>query len=384
MFRDGTEFILMTILAWKNLFHDKIRLVVTLTGIVFALVLIIIQFGLFLGFIETSSNIVERSQVDLWIAAPGIPHVNGASPIPERRRFDALAVPGVAKAEPQILMFVNWKLPGGAQESVQITGFDIDGGMGGPWALTEGRVEDLRGEDTVITDELYKKKLGITKVGDSVEIMGKRARVVGFTKGIRSFTTAPYVFTSFKNAQNYAGMKSDETLFVVVKAAPGADVMDLKRRLSESVPAVDVFTNEEMRKRTRNYWVFSTGAGVTTLMGAVLGLLVGVVVVAQTIYAATMDHIKEFGTLKAMGASNLYLYRVILEQALISAVLGYAAAIGIGWMVVSGSRDGDVAILLPPEMIAGTLGLAVLMCVSASVISIRKATTIDPALVFKN
>lgn len=374
----------MTILAWKNLFHDKIRLVVTLTGIVFALVLIIIQFGLFLGFIETSSNIVERSQVDLWIAAPGIPHVNGASPIPERRRFDALAVPGVAKAEPQILMFVNWKLPGGAQESVQITGFDIDGGMGGPWALTEGRVEDLRGEDTVITDELYKKKLGITKVGDSVEIMGKRARVVGFTKGIRSFTTAPYVFTSFKNAQNYAGMKSDETLFVVVKAAPGADVMDLKRRLSESVPAVDVFTNEEMRKRTRNYWVFSTGAGVTTLMGAVLGLLVGVVVVAQTIYAATMDHIKEFGTLKAMGASNLYLYRVILEQALISAVLGYAAAIGIGWMVVSGSRDGDVAILLPPEMIAGTLGLAVLMCVSASVISIRKATTIDPALVFKN
>lgn len=374
----------MSTLAWKNLFHDKVRLVVTLTGIVFALVLIIVQFGLFLGFIETSSNIVERSQVDLWIAAPGIPHVNGASAIPERRRFDALAVPGVAKAERQILMFVNWKLPGGAQESVQVTGFDLEGGMGGPWALTAGRVEDLRGEDTVIVDELYRKKLGITRVGEEVEIAGRRARVVGFTRGIRSFTTAPYVFTSFKNAQNYAGLKADETLFVVVRAEPGVDLLDLKKRLSEAVPAVEVSTNEEMRQRTQNYWVFATGAGVTTLIGAVLGLLVGVVVVAQTIYAATMDHLREFGTLKAMGASNFYLYRVILEQALISAVLGYAAALAIGWTVVNGSKDGDVAILLPPEMMAGTLGLAILMCVSASVVSIRKATTIDPALVFKN
>lgn len=374
----------MTLLAWKNLFHDKIRLVVTLTGIVFALVLIIIQFGLFLGFIETSSNIVANSGVDIWIAAPGIPHVNGASPIPERRRYDALAVPGVAKAERQILIFLNWKLPGGAQESVQVTGFDLETGIGGPWDVVEGRVEDLRGEDTVITDVLYKKKLGIERVGDSVEIMGRRARVVGFTQGIRSFTTSPYVFTSFKNAQNYAQLKADETLFVVVKAAPGADLLDLKKRLSEAVPAVDVFTNEEMRARTRDYWVFSTGAGVTTLMGAVLGLLVGIVVVAQTIYAATMDHIREFGTLKAMGASNVYLYRVILEQALISAVLGYALAAVIGWMVVRGTEGGEVTILLPPEMILGTLGLAVLMCVAASVISIRKATTIDPALVFKN
>lgn len=374
----------MSTLGWKNLFHDKIRLAVTLTGIVFALVLIIIQFGLFLGFLETSANVVDRSGVDLWIAAPGIPHVNGASPIPERRRFDALAIPGVAKAEPYILLFLNWKLPSGAQESVQVAGFDLATGMGGPWALTAGRVEDLRGDDTVIVDELYCPKLGIKGVGDEVEIVGRRARVVGLTRGIRSFTTSPYVFTSFKNAQNYAGLKPDETLFVVARLQPGAHAADVKQRLAASLPTAAVLTNQEMLERTRNYWVFSTGAGVTTLMGAVLGLLVGIVVVAQTIYAATMDHIKEFGTLKAMGASNFYLYRVILEQALISAVLGYVVAIVLGWLVVRGSEGGEVTILLPPEMMAGTLVLALLMCVTASVISIRKATTIDPALVFKN
>ena len=118
-------------------------------------------------------------------------------------------------------------------------------------------------------------------------------------------------------------------------------------------------------------------------MGAVLGLLVGVVVVAQTIYATTMDHIREYGTLKAMGASNSYLYKIILQQALIAATLGYALALGVGMLVVRGSASGEAVVLLPPQMMAATFGIAVFMCISASVISIRKAAGIDPALVFK-
>ncbi len=373
----------MTTLAWKNLFHDKVRLTVTLTGIVFALVLIVVQFGLFLGFLETSSNVVRQSRADLWISAPGIPHVNGGAPLPEKRRYKALSIPGVARVDKFALNFVNWKLPSGSQEAVQVAGFDLEGRMGGPWNIVSGSVEDLRGENTIIVDELYKGKLGIEKIGDHVEITGRRARVVGFTSGIRSFTTSPYIYTSFKNAQNYTGLGENQTFFLLVKLRPSADVQTVKAALAAEVPGVDVFTNEEMRKKTQNYWVFSTGAGITTLMGAVLGLIVGVVVVAQTIYSATVDHIREFGTLKAMGARNSYIYRVIIEQAVISAVLGYLAAIGIGWMVARGSVDGNALILLPPEMAAGTFGMAILMCIAASVISIRKATSIDPALVFK-
>ena len=142
-------------------------------------------------------------------------------------------------------------------------------------------------------------------------------------------------------------------------------------------------TRHEMQQKTQFYWLFSTGAGITTIMGALLGLLVGMVVVAQTIYASTVDHIREFGTLKAMGAGNSYVYKVIIQQALISALFGYAIAIGIGYLVAKQSESGNAAILLPNEMALGTLGLAALMCVGASVISIRKATQIDPALVFK-
>jgi len=373
----------MANLAWKNLIHDRVRLGVTLTGIVFALVLVLIQFGLFLGFLDTTANIVANSKADLWITAPGIPHVNGATPFPESRRYRALSVDGVAKAEKYNIQFVNWKLPGGSQEAVQIVGFDLDSGLGGPWNLIAGSVEDLRGEDTVIVDELYKEKLGVTGIGHIAEIQGKRARVVGFTRAIRSFTTSPYVFTSFKNSLNYARVNVDETLFLLLKLAPGADPAAVRTELLQQVPGVDVYTNPEFQKKTQNYWLFSTGAGITTLMGAALGLMVGMVVVAQTIYASTVDHIREFGTLKAMGAGNSYVYKVIIQQALISAVFGYALAIAAGYLVSKQSESGNAAILLPPEMAWGTLGLAALMCVGASIISIRKATTIDPAMVFK-
>jgi putative ABC transport system permease protein len=373
----------MISLAWKNLFHERVRLVVTLVGIVFALVLILIQFGLFLGFLETSSNIVGESHADLWIASPKIPHVNGGSIFSESKRYQALAIPGVARVDKYALAFVPWKLPTGAQESTQVVGFDLASGIGGPWNLTQGSVAALHGEDTVIIDELYKDKLGMQKLGDTAEIAGRRARIVGFTRGIRSFTTAPYVFTSFKNAQDYMRLQQSETIFMLVKTAPGANVAQAQKALQQRLGGVEVFTNEEMRKKTQFYWVFQTGAGITTLLGSVLGLIVGIVVVAQTIYSATVDHIREFGTLKAMGASNRNIYTVILTQAAVSAALGYAAAIVIAKFVSAGSETGNAPILLPDSMAFGTFFLALGICASASILSIRKATRIDPAMVFR-
>jgi putative ABC transport system permease protein len=129
--------------------------------------------------------------------------------------------------------------------------------------------------------------------------------------------------------------------------------------------------------------MFTTGAGVAVLLAALLGLVVGVVVVAQTIYATTMDHLREYGTLKAMGATNGYLYRVIVEQAVISAVAGYALAMIVSVFIVHGSARGGAAILLPWPMAAAMLGLTIVMCTGAAIVSINKVTRLDPATVFK-
>jgi putative ABC transport system permease protein len=129
--------------------------------------------------------------------------------------------------------------------------------------------------------------------------------------------------------------------------------------------------------------MFGTGAGVSVLIAAGLGLLVGVVVVAQTIYAATVDHMREYGTLKAMGATNAYIYRVIVRQAAISGLLGYAIAIVVALGVSRASLAGTTAIIIAPSLAAILFVLTLAMCIGASVVSIDKVTRIDPALVFK-
>src|SRR5262249_23218023 len=152
---------------------------------------------------------------------------------------------GVAHATKTVVRFSQWQRHDGRQESVQVIGFDPDQAIGGPWNLVEGRVADLKLADNVIVDELYKAKLGVSRIGETVEIRGHRARVAGFTRGIRSFTTSPYVFTSFKSAQNYATVAEDQAVFILVQAARGQDVGQLRSRLLARLKDVDVLTTAE-------------------------------------------------------------------------------------------------------------------------------------------
>jgi putative ABC transport system permease protein len=370
-------------LARRNLFHDKIRLTVTLTGIVFSVVLIVVELGLFVGFAVTTSGIVDHSDSDLWVVSRGTPYIEQGAPFSERKLYQVLATPGVAAAEKYIVRFAFWKAPDGSERSVQIVGLDPHTHMGAPWNVVAGSVGDLEKPDAVMVDEIYKQKLGADHIGQVFEISGHRARVVGFTHGIRAFTTTPYVFTSFKNAQDYSRMNADQTLFILVRATPGTPIPDLQSRLSARLTDVDVLTKEQFSRMTRFYWMFTTGAGIAVLIAAVLGLVVGVVVVAQTIYATTMDHIREFGTLKAMGAPNSYIYRVIITQAAISAVIGYALAMVVSIFIVHGSNSGGAAVMVPWQMAVGIFFLALLMCISAAMVSIKKVTHLDPAMVFR-
>ncbi len=373
----------MASLAVRNLFHDRVRLAVTLTGIIFSVVLVAVQTGLFIGFTTTTSSLIDHAGADLWIMSRGVKYIEVGVPFSEKQRYHALAVPGVADARQFIVRFSQWKRPDGANESCEIVGFDDDSPLGSPWHVVEGDVRDLRLPDTVMIDRFYALKLGIERVGQTVEIRNIRARVVGFTKGIRTFTTSPLIFTSLKNAQHYAGLAGNQQVYLLVKVAPGADAEIVRRDLQTRLRDVDVFTTAEFSARTTRYWMFGTGAGVTVIIAAVLGLLVGVVVVAQTIYAATIDHIREFGTLKAMGAANGYIYRIILKQAAISAVIGYSVGIVVASAVAYSSRDGGANIVLPYAVRAGLFALTLFMCISAALVSINKATRIDPALVFK-
>ena len=370
-------------LARRNLFHDKIRLMVTLTGIIFAVVLIVVQMGLFFGFTTSTKSVLDHSKADLWITARNTPYVDVAVGFNERKFYRVLATPGVAAAQKYIVRWSQWKDQSGRTESVEVVGVDPNRLMGLPWNVVEGDASQLKQPHAVMVDEIYKDKLGVHKVGEWFEVRGYRVKVVGFTRGIRAFTTAPYVFTSFKNAQDFCIFDVDQTNFVLVKAAAGVDLKQLQAELQRRLPDNDVYRTQEFAEKTSNYWMFTTGAGISVLMGAVLGLVVGLVVVTQTIYATTMDHIREFGTLKAMGAPNSYVYRVIITQAAIAAVMGYSMALVVTFFVTHGGSSAGAPIMVSWRLLVIMFFVTVGMCITAGVVSIKKVMGLDPAMVFR-
>lgn len=371
------------LLGWRNLAHDRSRFAVTLTGIVFAVVLFTMQVGLFLGFSDSTTTVIRHTGADLWILGRGARNFEVTMPIQERELYLARSVPGVARAEPLIIQFVFWKKPGGGDETVIVVGFDLDSGMAGPWSLAEGDPEALRQHATVAIDTIFADKLGVKGIGETVELNGHRARIVALTQGIRSFTTSPWVFASQRNALELTGLDEDRSNYVIVKVAAGVDPLAVRDALRAILPRCDVYTSEELANLTRDYWMYTTGAGASVLVSALLGLLVGAVIVAQVLYATTVDHLAEFGTLRAMGAPPGFIYKVILGQAAISAVLGHLLGIGVALLLAKGSEAGAAVILVPLPLAGMLFGVTLVMCVGASMVSIHKAMTIDPAMVFQ-
>jgi putative ABC transport system permease protein len=249
--------------------------------------------------------------------------------------------------------------------------------------VVEGDVSGLGARDAVIVDKSYLSDLGLKGVGDTAQIGASRVRVAGMTDGIRSFTVTPYVFTTLTRSRSLLDMPAENVTYVLVKLAPGADVQAVRRQLREKVTDnSEVLTKAEFHDRSLNHWLFATGAGVALIGGAILGLVVGTVIVAQTLYSSTKDHINEFATLRALGSSSGYIHRVILAQAALSAVLGYALGMIIAMTVVYMSEQTPLPIIMTPGLAALLLGLTVAMCAISALSAIGKVMRIDPAVVF--
>lgn len=374
---------LRAILAWRNLAHDKIRFLVTLVGIVFSVTLMAVQSGLLLGFVVTISKIVDRTEADIWVVGRGVRSVDLPTTMPERRRFQVMSVEGVAEAQPYIHNFSMLKRPDGGAESVVVVGFDLASGIGKPWDVVEGSVVDLAIPDSAIVDRFYKSKLGVTHIGQVLEINEKRVRIVGFTEGIRTFTQSPHVFADIKTARHLTNLGETRQNYVLARVAPGHDPATVRDAIRARIPEIDAYTREEFAKRSYMYWLITTGAGFSLIIAAALGLIVGIVVTAQTLYATTMDRLPEYATMRAMGAPASYLYGIILRQAAIASACGFGLGISIALFLAQGSKEGSAVILMPWEL-AAMLGAATfLMCALAALISIRRVMKIDPVSVFK-
>jgi putative ABC transport system permease protein len=369
-------------LASRNLFHDSLRFIATLVGIVFSVVLVMVQMGLFLGFGHMVTTMIDHASADFWVVPKGAKCFEDPSLLDIKLRNRVAALPGVASVTPLVIGFSDWRLASGEMTPVFIVGADLgDGGLE-PWNVVEGDVRALSQGANVAVDRSYFDRLGVSGIGGTAEIRGRRVKVVALTDGIRSFTTTPYVFVDLKNARTYTGTPPDRAGDLLVRLNPGADRDKVMEALRGQVGDAEVLSADQFRSRSRSFWLFGTGAGAALFAGALLGVIVGTVIVAQTLYSSTKDHLNEFATLRAMGSSNSYIYNVIIYQALINAVIGFCIAAAIGALVVQMTARSALPIVITPWLVAALFVLTVVMCVISAIGAIVRVVRIDPATVF--
>mgnify|MGYP001612630068 CR=1 FL=1 len=372
--------------AIRILLHDRVRFAITAGGVAVAIMLIFMQGGMYLGFMHNASCMIDRSDADVWVVSKNSPNFDWSRPFPERYLTKVRSTPGVAQAKSLIFAWAFLRRPGGGTEQVELIGYhpSPEAGWGEPWNLVSGEPSDVQGGERMIVDESSLERLGVNGVGDRVEIMEREVKIVGLTRGIRSMTTAPFVFVSYQTAQKLASYLGERnTVFVLAKAEAGVTAEELKQRLQERLPYVDVLTKNDYSRRTRRYWTIQTGMGFGFMAMTMLALGVGLAIVGQTIYAATMEHLREYATLKALGATDAELRVILWTQAGVSAVLGFVVSLGAVWFGARWLDSMGLTIVLPPLMYPAVFALDVAMCLGASIISVRKALALDPAMVFR-
>ncbi|MGA7999295.1 MAG: ABC transporter permease, partial [Bradyrhizobium sp.] len=269
-------------------------------GIVFSIVLVTVQMGLYLGFGSMVTTMIDHASADLWIMPRGTKCFEDPSLLNTRERYRALSVNGVADAIPVVIGFADWRIPGGATTPVFVIGSDLRAGGLQPWNLVEGRIEALSTPNAVAVDKSYFDRLGVSGVGATAEIRQQAVRVAAVTNGIRSFTTTPFVFMDVNRARAHTGVPYGKATYLLVRLSPGADPDRVRSQLISHIADVEVLTTAEFRERSRRFWLFGTGAGAALFAGALLGVIVGTVIVAQTLYSSTKEHLNEFATLRAI------------------------------------------------------------------------------------
>jgi len=376
----------MWTLARKLLLHDRLRFTVAIAGVSVSVMLVLVQVGLYFGFMDTASSIIDASHADLWVGKKGNESFEFATPFDERAFYKVASVPGVAHAERVLMSFAQFKLADGGDLGVQVVGIETAPGhrpLLAPWNVIAGDVRRLAEPGAIVLDKSEYGKLRIDRVGHRAEISGVRAEVVALTSGIRSFTTSPIIFTDLRTARSYLPQLGDEPVtYVLVAVAPGSDVAAVQARIN-ALPHLAAYTTAQMSERTRMYWSKRTGVGAGFFTTAVLGIIVGFVVVGQILYSGTLQYIREYGTLKAMGAKNTAVVQVILSQAMISAGLGFLVGAPLAMAMRAAMKGANLTVALFPALYATTAAITAVMCAFAALLSIVKVLRLDPASVFK-
>lgn len=381
--------------ALQMLMGDRGKYLGLIMGLTFAALLITQQSAIFTGLMtRTYSFIGDLSQPDIWVMDPKVQYIDDVKPLQDTELFRVRGVRDVEWAVPLYKGLLKARLEDGNFQIVNVLGLDDATLIGGPPRMIEGSINDLRRQDAIIVNDvgantrLAKKgkvpgeKSVPLKVGDTLEINDRRAVVVGICQVTRTFQSQPVIYTTYTRALNFAPRERKMLSFVLVKAREGIPPEVLARRIRD-LTGLGAYTAQQFKDLTYDYYMKNTGIPINFGIAVMLGFLIGTAIAGQTFYNFTLENLRFFGTLKAMGTRNSVLLRMILLQALLVGAIGFGLGVGCASLFGYILGDTELSFRLVPEILFFAGGAITIIIILSALISIRKVMKLEPAIVFK-
>ena len=384
----------MNFVALKMLIGNRAKYLGIIVGLTFASLLITQQSAIFMGLMTRTFGFLSDTSIpDIWVMDPKVQYIDDLKPLKETESLRIRGIKGVAWAVPLYKGLLKARLPNGAFQTCIVVGLDDETLIGGPPAMLEGKLVNLRHSDAIIVDGVAAKGrlANVTrdgqrtplKIGDTMELNDHRAVVAGICEVSRTFQSQPVIYTTFSRSVAFAPPERKLMSFVMVKAKPGQDLQELCQRIRLST-GLAAYTKNDFKMLTVRYYLKYTGIPINFGITVCLGFIVGIAIAGQTFYNFTLDNIRYFGTLKAMGASNRLLLRMILLQASLVGGIGYGIGVGVASALGTLSGKTELSFYLPWQLLVFSATAVMLICAISAVVSMRTVLKLEPAIVFQN
>jgi putative ABC transport system permease protein len=376
------------------LLGDRAKYLALVIGLSFAVLLIAQQGSIFLGLLLRSTGPLQNvSQPDLWITDPYVKFISETRYLSEVDLQRVRSVPGVAWAEPFFSARGIVELPGGGFKSVNVVGIDRTTMIGRPPEVLVGNLEDLRIPDAVFVEEGSIRRLGYTgpdgqmlfpKVGDVLKLNDRRAVIVGVVRAKAGFDSPAVMYTSYDNAISYVPLGRNRISFILVGVKPEVGRAEVQASINR-LPELAAFTRLEMQLRSIDFILKETGIGINFGITVTLGVIIGLAISAAIFYQFTLENLRNFAVLKAMGARWHQLVGMIFLQAIWVGLIGFGIGVGVaGAFSLLGRRPAaELSVFFPWQLLVGALGAMILCVLVASFVSLQRVLRLEPAVVFK-
>jgi len=368
--------------AIKFILFDRAKSIGALMGIVISLFLIGQQSGIFLYLTGAMKSLIVNTKTDLWVVDNRTVNVNALAPIDVRKMREISTIPGVKQVHPIVITGGSARFPDGTSANVQIIGSQSPTFKAVPNKFIVGNKQSLIPDGAMCFDFYDTKALGNAVPGTVFEISGKRVQLAAQTKGVRGFG-AVYMFTTLERAQVLGNLSNTKISAILVDLLPGVDPLTVKNAINKKIFGVQAWLPKDFEAATVKKVLSSSGIAISFGTLIVFAIISGFFIIGLTLYSSAIDRIKDYGTLKAIGASNGYVARLILLQAVIFSIVGF----GIGYSLIELFRKGisnTGAIFEFDWTIRGVFLLVTLIIsIGGSSFAIRRINGVEPASVFR-